>query len=1050
MTHKIKTITATLTMLAVLSAMPGASQTNDYTASADLMTDTSFQNLISLSKVLCQNQPFSALELAAQAKSKAESARDTLAMGVAYHTLGECYYQTRVYYMAIESYFKSFEIYTYLDEEEKTAQCLVDIAKTYYAQEVFDLGEKYCIKAINISQEHNCPEAEADALATLGQISIFTSEEDALGYMMRAKRIYDSLGNRNKAININISLAKAYTHIDQPDSALNLLDSNLESYAKDDDNNNMARTYLALADTYFSTHDYTKASTYYKTALNLFTQNNMIHDALECRTKLARLQYRDKNYSEALENSLIVLQDAQIEEVQHGTEEIMIKHRACYLIYNIYKMNGNTDLALQYCERFAQTGDSIFAIKKQEQFSEFQVSLESQQKEKEMEMLEMTHENDMLQLEKKSYNRSMTLLITVIALVIAVVIIYYRRYKEKLQNNTALALNNVRMEQEIQERKIAENELRTSEEKYHLLFKKTPMGIIQFNDKFIITAANESFSQIMSLKSKNIVGQDLYSIIPQKAFEGYDANRDLEAGENSKMFKKEMKVNTPAGEIYLSISIRTYRHNTGTNVEKGGIMIVEDITERKLADEHKQIYNTASNDIINILPESVFLLDSRGNYLFARIPNLPVSDQNAYIGKNIREMLRPDILLQFLVAFNTVRKTGEEQYAEYQEEDDPQCQIFNEARFVACDGGKVLVMVRDISRQKKAENKLKSAKNSAESGSKAKSEFILGMTTEIKTPLEQILRNCEELVANTPDNAYSAKLKDVLNTALFVNETFTDVLKLTEVEAGNKINKKTINPATLARDVFEIFRPRAEEKKLEYLFSANDNIPKELQIDEVRIRQIIFNLLANAVKFTQLGNVTLKVEALPTGGNSINLRFSVIDTGTGMSEEQITSIMSSNDGKTGLALARKMAGSLKGKLSVESHLGQGSVFTFEMPAQLHTETAAETPASAKENIRSDKPSRKRGNDSMREYISVLKFAVIPEYKNMKSDMSFDTLTQFINKFKEQSAHYHIDKGVEIADELLTNIHNYDISNITTNIRKLETYIHTSIKELQGE
>ncbi len=1033
-------------------AVPAAAQNAGDVASGndDLLDDASFQNLIAQSKELCKNQPFSALELAAQAKSKAENAHDSLAMGIAYNTLGECYFQTRVYYMAMESYFKSFEIYTRLNEAAKTAECLVDIAKTYHAQEVFDLGEQYCIKAIKLSQEYQCDEALADALSTLGQISIFTNEEASIGYMMQAKRIFDSLGIGHKSIDINIHLARAYTHIDLPDSALNLLDLNLENYIKEDDNASMARTYMALGDTYFSTGEFAKASTYYNLALKLFQSCKMVHDALVCRNKLARLQYRNKDYSAALENSLIALQDAQMEEVQHGTEEVMIKHRACYFIYNIYKMRGEKDLALQYCERFAETGDSIYTIKKQEQFTEFQISLESQQREKEMEMMEMTHENEMLQIAKKAYTRSVILLIVVIILVIAMVILYYHRYKEKLQNNTTLALNNTRMEQEIQERKIAENELRASEEKYHLLFNKTPMGIVQFNDKFIITAVNEGFGHIMKLKNKNIVGQDLYSVIPQKAFEGYDPSKDTDSDNIAKMFKKEIKVNTPSGEVFISVSIKSYRYHTGTNLENGGIMIVEDITERKIADEHKQIYNTASNDIINILPESVFLLDGKGNYLFARIPNLPVNEQNAYIGKNMREVLRPDILLPYLVAFNTVRKTGEEQYAEYQEEDDPQCQVFNEARFVSCDGDKVLVVVRDISRQKIAENKLKRAKNSAESGSKAKSEFILGMTTEIKSPLEHILRSCEELVANSPDNENSGKLKDVLNTALFVNETFTDVLKLTEVEAGNKLSEKTINPVSLARDVFEIFRTRAEEKKLQYTFVADSNVPAKVHIEEVRIRQIIFNLLSNAVKYTQHGTVALRLQTEQTAEAGIRIKFAVSDTGTGLSDEQKASLFGNAGAKTGLALARKMADQLGGTISVESQTGKGSVFTFTMPIAKSQEMEAEKPSASVDSPRVDKPSRKKSSDSMREYISVLKFAVIPEYKNMKSDMSFDTLTQFVTKFKEQSAHYHIDKGVEIANEILTNIHNYDITNITINIRKLETYIHTSIKELQGE
>ncbi|MCQ2249482.1 MAG: PAS domain S-box protein [Bacteroidales bacterium] len=1050
MISKIYNILAAAAIL-ILTAGAASAQTGpddgEYTANSDSL----FEQLIENSRSCISNQPFGALEYAAQAKMMAEQANDSLRMAQSYRMLADCYYHTRIYYLAMEMYFKAYEIFSATKQEDMVAECLVGVAKTYYAQEVFELAEEYCMKAIDVCKVYNCDEAMADALATLGQVSIVTNEDVAIPNMKEAKRIYDSLDIVDKSININISLARAYTQLDMADTALNILESILEKYVINGSQSNIARTYLALGDTYYSINDKGKAGIYYKNALKKFYESNLIHDALVCRNRMARMQYRNADYQQALDNALTVLKEAQLEEVQHGTEEIMIKHRACYIIYNIYKNSGNNELALKYCEQFAETGDSIYLLKKQEQFSEFQISMESQQKQKEIEMIQKNTENDMLKLEKKAYTRNTISLIVIVILVIVVVIVYYRRYKEKERNNTTLAFTNQRMEQEIQERKIAENELRNSEEKYRLLFRKTPMGIIQFNDKYIITAINERLSEIMGLKNKKVAGQDVFSIIPQKAMEGYSIQNDT-TDENSKMFKKEAKVNTPNGEVYLSLSIKSYLYNSGTDVEKGGIMIVEDITERKKASEHELIYNAASNNIINILPESVYLLDNKGNYIFARIPHLPVSEQNAYIGKNMRQMLRPDVLLPFLVAFNTVRKTGEEQFAEYQEEDTPDCKQTNEARFVATDDDKVLVIVRDISRQKNQENKLKSAKNTAESGSKAKSEFILGMTTEIKQPLENILKNCEQLVASSPDNEQSAKLKEVLNTALFVNETFTDVLKLTEVEAGKKaLSTRLVNPVTLASDVFEIFRSRANEKKLSYEFHTEGNIPQQLQLDEVRVRQILFNIISNGIKYTEKGGVKLSISCTEPENGKGSLAFTVADTGVGLSEMQTANLFTGN-GKSGLILAKKMADNLKGSLSVKSEVGKGSEFTFALPIARadHEIIKKESPASTAHAHTGEKTSRKKNTDSMREYISVLKYAVVPEFNNMKNDMSFASLTEFINKFKEQSQHYHIDKGTEIADELLSNIQNYDISNITMNIRKLETYIHNSIQELQGE
>ena len=1009
-----------------------------------------FQQLISRSNDTLKVHPYVALEYAAQARQLAELSCDSLQMALAYKTLGNCYYKTRVYYLAMNMHFKAFEIYARLGNRGLMAECFVSIATTYMAQEVFDMAEEYCMKAIEICKSGEFPEVQADAFAVLGMVSIFTNEELALPNMKKAKQLYDSLDLVNKSIDINIHLAEAYSLLDEPDSALNLLEHNLEKYVLYGEKGNIARTYLTFGNLYELLGELSRAATYYTTSIKQFTECGMMHEAIGCRLRLATVKFNAKDYDVALQNATKALELAQIEECMHGTEEIIYKHNACQIIYRVHQVLGHNDLALKYCERFAQTGDSVYILKKQERFSEFQVSMESQRLQKEIEMIQVNSDREKLLFEKKQYNRNVLFLSIIITLVIAVVIIYIYRYKEKERHNTALSLSNNRMEQEIKERKIAEAELRNSEEKYRLLFRKTPVGIIQFNDKFVITAVNERFMDIFSIKNKNILGQDIYTVIPQKTFEGFSIDGDGESSRAGKVSKRELKINTPGGEVYASITFTTYLYNTGNDVEKGGILIIEDITERKKAEEHRNIHNAASNNIIDMMPESIFLLDEKANYIFARIPGLPDNEQNAYIGRNMREMLTPDILLPYLVAFNTVRKTGETQYAEYELENNPD--VENEARFIRCDDGKVLVTVRDISRQKRAEKKLKNDKNNAESGSKAKSEFILGMTTEFKAPLETILMNCEQLAATATTKEQGAKIKEVINSALFVNETFTDILKLTEVETVTKnVYTKLVDPISVAKEVFEIFRSRAEEKKLEYNFVAGNNIPKHLHLDEVRMRQILFNIISNGIKFTENGSVTLTVNAT-TANNKADITFAVTDTGVGISDAKLKNIFSPENGNTGMVLTKKMADSMGASITVKSEQGKGSTFLLLIKG-VNLESEPNNAAQKLSDLPEQKhtvSTRRKNSDAMREYVSVLKYAMIPEFKNMKNQMSFEVLTDVVTRFREQSLAYHIDKGVHIADELIVNINNYDIPNITMNLRKLETYIQNNVKDLQGE
>ena len=1035
-------IIAILTAVATIATGGGAA--------AQEADSTQFDQLIRQCNELIATEPHSAVEYAAMAKQIAETSGDSVNIATAYATLGKCYYHRRVYYLAMDLLFKAFEINALLDRQEPLAECFVDIAQTYREQEVYDMAEEYCNKAITICDQYKYPNTKAYALTTLGRIYIHTSEDEAVPKLFKSKQIYDSLGLSDKSADINLYIAMAYSKLDESDSAIAILEKNLKEYGNSGNKRAIARTYFVFGHTYDGLGDREKAENYYKTALTKFNECNMPHDIILTRIRLGNLQYRNKAYEAAIENASKGLQEAQKEERDHGTEEIIGKHQAYEILYKSYQKIGNNDLALQYCERFAQTGDSVYTLKRQEQFSEFQVSMESQRLQKEIDMLQVNSEKEKLRIEKKQANRNITLLGIIIALVIAVVIIYYFRYKEKARHNADLSLSNSRMEQEIKERKIAETELRNSEEKYRLLFRKTPVGIVQFNDKHIITAVNERFIQIFGLKNKSIIGQDIYTVIPQKQFDIIEQNSDT--GKDS-ISKSELKVNTSGGEVFASVSYKSYADQTGTSVEKGGILIIEDITERKVAEAQLAAYNAASDNIIEMMPESIFLLDSKANYIFAQIPGINITERNTYLGKNMREMLAPDVLLPFLVAFNTVKKTGEVQYAEYEtESDDPtHPTIFNEAQFTRCDEDKVLVVVRDISRLKMAESKLRMAKRTAESGSKAKNEFILGISSELKEPIESILYNCEQLTPSVKGTEASEKLKLAINSALFVNETFTDILKLTEVEEGKPANIKEVNPLEVAKSVFDIFKSRAEDKKIGYKFEAKSGLPSSLVLDEIRLRQILFNIISNGIKYTEKGYVKL---ILSTTENALtqntNLNFIVEDTGIGLSKEQIDNLFNDTNVKKGLVLTKKMIDAIGASIHIKSELGKGSSFIISIPNVLSIKQP-DVDAEALHTTEAKPVSNRRKNsDAMREYISVLKDKLMPQYHEMEQQISFEALESFVAQLREQSEHYKIEKGIELADELAIDIRNYDIPNITRNIRKIEAYIQNNIHDLQGE
>jgi len=243
--------------------------------------------------------------------------------------------------------------------------------------------------------------------------------------------------------------------------------------------------------------------------------------------------------------------------------------------------------------------------------------------------------------------------------------------------------------------------------------------------------------------------------------------------------------------------------------------------------------------------------------------------------------------------------------------------------------------------------------------SKYKSQFLANMSHELRTPLNSLLI-LARLLAQNPGRNLTAKQVEYANVIYSAGsdllQLINDILDLSKVEAGRMdIHAERFPLGALLEDVQATFQPLTAEKGLEFAVEADPEAPPELRTDRQRLRQVLGNLLANAVKFTEQGHVMLRVGKAagraPDGGDV--LAFSVVDTGIGIAPENLRTIfgafqqgdgtLSRRYGGTGLGLsiAREVGTLLGGEISAESELGQGSTFTLYLPCDLPgSETAA--------------------------------------------------------------------------------------------------------------
>jgi signal transduction histidine kinase/DNA-binding response OmpR family regulator len=321
--------------------------------------------------------------------------------------------------------------------------------------------------------------------------------------------------------------------------------------------------------------------------------------------------------------------------------------------------------------------------------------------------------------------------------------------------------------------------------------------------------------------------------------------------------------------------------------------------------------------------------------------------QEAFIGKKLSEILKEekvDLLIQQIKELDYEKSIYIDEY--YAEMANKWCSI----SIYSPKDEHIAILFTDIDQKKRGEIQLKNAKLAAEEANKAKSEFLANMSHEIRTPLNGLLGMIDltlltDLTYEQKDNLLTAK-----SCSSSLLKIIDDILDFSKMEAG-KLEIETINfdIKLLIENMIKIHTPRAIKKGIELNYGFSSTIPQYLMGDPNRLKQVLNNLVNNAIKFTYEGQVSITLKTQKVQDNTIEIIFSVVDTGIGIShlnKNKLFKSFSQIDGSftkkysgtgLGLVISKQLVEMMGGAIELESKEGEGSRFYFSIPFKIGME-----------------------------------------------------------------------------------------------------------------
>ncbi|MGF7185864.1 PAS domain S-box-containing protein [Desulfitispora alkaliphila] len=521
-------------------------------------------------------------------------------------------------------------------------------------------------------------------------------------------------------------------------------------------------------------------------------------------------------------------------------------------------------------------------------------------------------------------------------------------WRANIYNNVIYASAN-----DITESVTLEKELEKEKNFLNLIIDSTPNLIFSKNWYGRYTLVNDAVTKLFGKAKEEVIGKTDFNVftIPEEIEPFLEDDREVMREGKKKIINEETLTDSEGNTRWFQ-TVKVPLIMSEDREERQVLGIATDITDRKIIEQKLEQQEKLYRGLVESQQDLIVRVDMENRFTYVNESYCKTfgKAKEELIGNSFAPLVHEDDLGKTLEAMQDLEKPPYRAYIEQR------AKTVNGWRWIAWEdyaikdsNGKIIEIQgvgRDIT-------ELKEAKRKAEEANRAKSQFLANMSHEIRTPMNGIIGLSHLALKKSQDegvNKYVRKIKDSSNLLLNI---INDILDFSKIEAGSlRLEENTFHLYEVIKDIGDAFSDQAKEKGLELIINISPEVPKYVSGDDLRLRQALTNLINNAVKFTDRGQVTISIEVKENNGDAVELLFAIKDTGIGIAEaksgllfqpfSQADGSITRKYGGTGLGLSitKRLVELMGGTIWLESELGQGSIFYFKILFSLRVDAGA--------------------------------------------------------------------------------------------------------------